>query len=86
MPLSDSQLSQLIVANMGQLGSDSSETNKAYDDGIKKLADAVAKAVVTHITSSGMVVIQAGTISVAGSNGGGLVTCVNPAPVNGVIQ
>lgn len=69
MALSDAILSQLIIANMGTLGSDNAEVNKSYDEGIKKLADAIASAVVSHITSSAMVTTQ-----VVGTSPSGAVT------------
>lgn len=86
MPLSDSALSQLIQANMGQLGSDSKEVNQQYQDGIKKLADAIASAVVTHITSNAQVNIAPSSISVTGmGNSGAPVVSTNVAVVTGTI-
>lgn len=69
MALNDAILSQLIVANMGALGSDNAEVNQSYDEGIKKLADAIASAVVSHITSAAVVNTQ-----VVGTSPSGAVT------------
>lgn len=82
MPLDANLLSQLITTNVGQLGSDSSETNQQYNEGVKKLADAIAKAVVQHITTAGIVEIPAGAVIVVTPQGNGN----NPAPVMGVIK
>lgn len=85
MPLNPQALSQLIVANMGKLGSDDNATNAQYDEGVKKIADAVAQAVVTHITSSAQVVIPSGAVVVATAGSPTAQTGANTAPALGTI-
>lgn len=82
MPLNANLLSQLIISNVGRLNSDSSETNAQFDEGIKKLADAIASGVVDHITQAGIVEIPVGAITVVTPQGNGS----NIAPVMGMIK
>lgn len=63
MTLSASVLKGLIAANITS-GSDPAPTNSAMVDAF---ADAIAKAVVQHITSAGVVVIPAGSIVTTGT-------------------
>ena len=72
MALDANALSALIVTEFGKLNSGDKETDKAYDEGTKKLADAIAKAVVTHIKSSAQVVVKSGVT--ACSAGAGTIT------------
>lgn len=85
MPLNAQALSQLIVTNLGQLGSDDDATNQQYNEGVKKIADAVAKAVVTHITSSAQVTIPTGAVVVATAGSPAAQTGANTAPALGTI-
>lgn len=81
MPLTPASLSAQIVANLGALGSDSGEANAQYDDGVKKLADAIASAVVQVMTTEAQVMIPSGAVVTAGSPS----SQTNPAPVIGSI-
>lgn len=81
MALLEASLSAKIVANMGNLGGDSKEANAQYDEGIKKIADAVAKAVVECLTTEAEVFIPTGAVAVVGTP-----NASNPAPVLGKIQ
>lgn len=67
MALNPQSLSSAIVANLGALGSDSSEADAQFDEGAKKLADAIAQAVVKALTTEAQVIIPAGAIQTAGS-------------------
>lgn len=81
MPLTPASLSAQIVANLGTLDSDSSNTNAQYSEGSKKLADAIANAVVQVLTTEAQVMIPSGAVVTAGSP----TTQSNPAPVIGQI-
>lgn len=63
MALSASVLKGLIAANITS-GSDPAPTNSAMVDAF---ADAIAKAVVQHITTAGVVTIPAGSIVTTGT-------------------
>ena len=67
MPLAAPALSALILKEFGDLGSDSPEANAQYMEGSKKIADAVANAVVQVLTTQAQVVIPPGAIQTAGS-------------------
>lgn len=82
MPLSSDVLAKLIETNIGTLNSDSSETNQQFLEGTQRLADAIAKAVVQHITTAGIVEIPIGGVNVVTPQGNG----TNPAPVIGAIK
>lgn len=85
MALDANALSALIVTNMGQLGSDSTEANAQFDKGTKELADAIAKAVVTHLQTSAQVSIPTGAVVVATAGSPAAQTGANTAPAIGVI-
>lgn len=67
MPLAAPALSALILKEFGDLGSDSPEANAQYMEGSKKIADAVANAVVQALTTQAQVIIPPGAIQTAGS-------------------
>lgn len=67
MPLAAPALSALILKEFGDLGSDSPEANAQYMEGSKKIADAVANAVVQALTTQAQVVIPPGAIQTTGS-------------------
>lgn len=85
MALNAEALSSLIVANIGALGSDSQECNTSFDEGTKKLADAIANAVVSHITTSAVVTIPTGAVIVATAGSPAAQTGANTAPATGII-
>lgn len=70
MALSDSVLSQLIQANIGTLNSGDENVDKAFTEGTQKLADAIAQAVVTHITSMAVVTVTVATTGSAAAQTG----------------
>lgn len=82
MALTATALSTLIQTELGQLGSGDSATDAQYIAGSKKLADAIANAVVTALTTQAQVVIPTGAVAVTGS----AAAQTNPAPVIGQIQ
>lgn len=67
MPLTAPALSALILKEFGDLGSDSPEANAQYMEGSKKIADAVANAVVQALTTQAQVIIPPGAIQTVGS-------------------
>lgn len=82
MPLSPQTLSAEIVNNLGSLGSGDSATDAQYDEGTKKLADAIAQAVVKILTTEAQVFIPVGAVQTAGSPA----NQSNVAPVIGMIK
>lgn len=82
MALLVESLSAKIVVNMGNLGGDSKDANAQYNEGVKKIADAVAKAVVESLTTEAQVFIPSGAIVTAGTPA----SQSNPAPVFGQIK
>lgn len=85
MPLTAPALSALIVKEFGDLGSDSPEANAQYIEGSKKIADAVANAVVQAITTQAQVIIPAG-IPVATAGSPAAQTGATTAPAIGQIK
>lgn len=60
MPLESNALSALIIQEFGKLNSGNAEVDASYDEGTKKIADAIANAVVQHIKANAEVIITSG--------------------------
>ena len=70
MALNATTLSALIVSNLGSLNSGDANVDASYNEGTQKIADAIAQAVVSHITSMAVVNVTVATTGSAAAQTG----------------